>query len=307
MFKVLSIDGGGLRGVFPAHILNCVETRLGVNLFETFDMIAGTSTGSIIAAGIACHKKPAELISFYREYGSAIFGTRIKSWLPKKAKQGFHSVYENNCIAAVLKKEFGDIKLGDIQKPLLIPATDVGHGGVHVFKSGYSRDFTRDVDVLVSDAVLASCSAPTFFNPSKVDNYLLADGGVWANNPALAVVIDARYRLGIDLNEIRVLSLGTGQSRTAYGTNADRKWGLINGWGGKAFINFLLSLQAQSTQNYLQLMLPKHQLVRVDFESDNPLPLDDIAILDDLISRADRAFTHQSSEIANLLSTSGGL
>lgn len=297
VFKILSIDGGGIRGIFPAHILQCVQERLHIDVFQSFEMIAGTSTGSIIAAGIACGKKPTEIVSLYRKHGADIFGKKIKSWIPSKWKQGAHSAYENKNLKIVLTNLFGDTKLGNIEKPLLIPATDIGFGGVHVFKSSYSGDFTRDKNVAVKDAVLASCSAPTFFDPTKVDNYLLADGGVWANNPALAAVIDAQFRLGIDIKDIRILSLGTGHSRTEYGTDANKNWGLLNGWRGKEFISFLISLQAQSTQNYLQLMLSKEQLIRMDFESDNPLPMDDVAIVEDLVSRADRTFTHHSAEL----------
>ena len=297
LFKILSVDGGGIRGIFPAHILQCVQERLGIDVFDYFDMIAGTSTGSIIAAGIACQKQPLELVSLYRKHGAEIFGQKTKSWWPSLVKQGMHSKYENKNLKTILHKEFGDAKLGDIEKPLLIPTTDIGNGGVHVFKSSYSNSFTRDKNVAVMQAVLASCSAPAFFNPTKVDNYLLADGGVWANNPALAAVIDAQYRLNVDIKNIRILSIGTGQSRTAYGTDENKSWGLLRGWKNLEFISFLLSLQAQSTQNYLQLMLAKDQLIRLDFKSDNPLPMDDATILDDLVSRADRVFTHKSAEL----------
>lgn len=297
VFKILSIDGGGIRGIYPAHILQCVQERLGIDVFDYFDMIAGTSTGSIIAAGIACQKQPSEIVSLYQKHGAAIFGQTKKSWWPSRVKQGVHSKYENNNLKTVLHNEFGDTKLGDIKKPLLIPATDIGHGGVHVFKSSYSNSFTRDKNVAVKQAVLASCSAPVFFDPAKVDNYLLADGGVWANNPALAAVIDAQYRLDVDMKDIRILSIGTGQSKTAYGTNDNKDWGLLTGWKNLEFISFLLSLQAQSIQNYLQLMLKDDQLIRLNFESDNPLPLDDVSVLGDLISRADRTFTHETAKL----------
>ncbi len=245
MFKILSIDGGGIRGVFPAYILECIQERLGVNVFDHFDMFAGTSTGSIVAAGIACKKEPSDIVTLYQKHGAYIFSQKLKSWWPSRVKQGVHSKYENKNLKSVLHNEFGDAKLGDVEKPLLIPATDIGHGGVHVFKSSYSRGFTRDKNVAVKQAVLASCSAPAFFDPVKVDKYLLADGGVWANNPALAAVIDAQYRLGIDVKDIRILSLGTGHSRTAYGTDGKKDWGLLTGWKNVEFISFLLSLQAQ--------------------------------------------------------------
>jgi len=135
-----------------------------------------------------------------------------------------------------------------------------------------------------------------------VDEYLLSDGGLWANNPSLAAVIDAKRRLGIDISRIKILSIGTGHARQSYGVNTKRNWGFLNGWRGKEFINFLMSLQAQSINNYVQLMLNKDQIFRIDFDSDLPLPLDDYNSIDDLISRADRTFTHQSAQIKSFLS-----
>jgi predicted acylesterase/phospholipase RssA len=149
---------------------------------------------------------------------------------------------------------------------------------------------------------MASCSAPTYFDPTKVDEYLLADGGLWANNPSLAAVIDAQRRMNVQLGDIRILSLGTGHAKTCYGVKTERNWGLLNGWKGKEFISFLMSLQAQTTGNYLQLMLKPDQILRLDFDSDCALPLDDCSALDDLVSNADRMFTHNSSRIREFLS-----
>lgn len=300
IFKILSIDGGGIRGVFPAHILLCMTQRLGINIGEHFDMIAGTSTGSIVAAAIACKIDPADVVSLYCEHGPKIFSRR-KSFLPAKYQPAIQALYNSEHLKSILGNIFKDIKLGEITIPLLVPATDIGNGGVHVFKSGYSKEFTRDKDVLLRDAILASCSAPTYFNPMKFKEYLLADGGLWANNPSLAAVIDAQRRLNIELSNIRILSMGTGLAKTCYGVEANKKWGLLNGWRGKEFISFMMSLQAQSTHNYLQLMLQKEQLMRLNFESDLPLPLDDCSIIDDLISRADRLFTYSSAEIKNFI------
>lgn len=300
VFRILSIDGGGIRGAFPAHILSCIKHRLGVSVEDHFDMIAGTSTGSIVAAAVAVKIDPDKVVALYREHGPSIF-SRKKSFLPAKYQPGIESIYKNENLKAVLQEIFGDIRLGEIPKPLLIPATDVGNGGVHVFKSAYQKDYHRDGKVPLHQAVLASCSAPTYFNPTKVDEYLLADGGLWANNPSLAAVIDAQRRLSIELPDIRILSLGTGHAKTCYGMKGDREWGLLNGWKGTEFISFLMSLQAQTTNNYLQLMLGNEQILRLDFDSDCPLPLDDCSALDDLISNADRIFTHNSSKIREFL------
>jgi len=304
-FRILSIDGGGIRGVYPAHILHCIEERLGINLYDSFDMIAGTSTGSIIAAGIAARIDAADIVEMYRGHGAKIFHKRRFFWprwmLKKKIQPMINSLYSSDYLGSVLTDVFVEKRLGEIQKPLLLPSTDIGNGCVHVLKSGYSAEFTRDRDVLVKDAILASCSAPTYFDPHRIDHYLLADGGLWANNPALAAVTDAKKRLGVKLSNIQVLTIGTGHSKTMYGTDNSRKWGLINGWRNKEFISFILSLQSQSAMNYLSLQLNPDQIMRIDFESDLPLSLDDVSKLDDLITKADHDFTHESERIKKFL------
>lgn len=211
------------------------------------------------------------------------------------------SVYDCGSLYKVLKGVFNDSTLGQIAKPLILPATDVGNGGVHVFKSAYDPTFNRDRLVKVRDAVLASCSAPTYFDPHKVDEYLLSDGGLWANNPALVAVIDAQKRLGINYDDIQVVSIGTGHSKVAYGLKHKGDWGLATGWRHKEFISFMLSLQSQSALNYLKLHLKPEQILRIDFESDTDLPLDDVSEIDNLISLADKNFTYGSKEISNFV------
>jgi patatin-like phospholipase/acyl hydrolase len=304
-FRILSIDGGGIRGIYAAHVLRCIEERLQINLFDKFDMVAGTSTGSIIAAGVVTGVPTADIVAMYKEHGAGIF-RKMRFLLPGKSVHPmFESVYDAQYLENVLTEVFQEKRLGDIKKPLLLPSTDIGNGCVHVLKSGYSKKFTRDNAVLVKDAVLASCSAPTYFDPHRLNEYLLADGGLWANNPALAAVIDAQKQIGVAQDDIQILSIGTGHSKTMYGTNTSRKWGLINGWKHKEFISFILSLQSQSALNYLNLMLRPGQIKRVDFESDLPLPMDDVSILDDLISKADHKFTHESESIRAFLQNGG--
>jgi len=304
-FRILSIDGGGIRGIYPAHVLQCIEERLKINLLDIFDMIAGTSTGSIIAAGVATGIPAATIGTMYKEHGNKIFRKKrffcFAGKLKNFAQPMFDSIYNAQHLESVLTDVFQDKLLGEINKPLLLPATDIGNGCVHVLKSGYSKDFIRDNSVLVRDAVLSSCSAPIYFDPHKLGHYLLADGGLWANNPALAAVIDAQKRLNINQNNIRILSIGTGYSKIMYGTNVSRKWGFINGWKSKEFINFILSLQSQSTLNYLNLMLCPKQIKRIDFASDKLLPTDDVCIVDELISKADHKFTHESEDIKKFI------
>ena len=297
IYRILSIDGGGIRGVYPSQVLDCIQSRLGIDVVDRFQMFAGTSTGSIVAAGIANGEKPSKIVSLYKEDGKKIFCHEIPSWYPRFLAQAFHSKYYNFELAKVLDREFGGLVLGEIAKPLILPATDIGNGGVHVFKSKFSDEFTRDPSVKVASAVLASCSAPAFFDPIKVGNYMLADGGIWANNPSLVAYTEAIHRLKINPENIRILSLGTGNSKISYGSKPGRSWGLMKGWKGKRFIEFLLSLQAQTTQNQLKLLTKPKQLLRINFDSDAELPLDDPTCVDDLISQADRDFSDATKKL----------
>jgi patatin-like phospholipase/acyl hydrolase len=261
-------------------------------------LIAGTSTGAIIAAGIASNIAAGEIVDLYKEHAEGIFKPKKFS---SKLSSLRRSEYKADYLHQTLYGVFGEKTLGQLEKPLLIPSTDIGNGCVHVFKSGYLKSFVRDANILVSDAVLASCSAPTYFDPHKIDSYLLADGGLWANNPSLAAVIDAEKRLGINRDDIQILTIGTGHSKTMYGTCMPRKWGFATGWKHKEFIGFILSLQSQSALNYLNLQLRSDQIKRIDFESDMPLELDDVGTIDDLISRANRDFTHNAEEIKRFI------
>ena len=298
-FKILAVDGGGIRGVVPAHIIQLMHSKFGIIPAKHFDLIAGTSTGAIIAAALACEIEPPKIVALYREHGARIFSKK-KSWWPSFAKQAVHSLYDQDELSKLLLEVFGDRKLGDLKKPLLLPSTNVGEGCVHVFKSGYSTKFIRDRDVLIREAVLASCAAPTYFDPKKVDVYLLADGGLWANNPALTASIEAIHRMQIKVERLRVLSVGTGHSKIYY-NRPNERWGLVTGWQHKNFINFILSLQSQVAHNHLKLMLPESQWLRLDFESDKELALDDVSAVDWLISKSDRLFMDESDKLKSFL------
>ncbi len=203
-FYILSIDGGGYRGLFSAHILHRMEDAWGINWCERFGMFAGTSTGSIIASGLASGMSAGHLADFYMQHGHSIFTKRFRSRLD--LLKIFTSRYSSKTFRSLLDDVLGSTTLGEVSVPLILPAVDVGNGCVHVFKSKYAEDFVRDPGVKLSDAVLASCSAPTYFDPHLVDGkYQLVDGGLWANNPSLVAVIDAQRRLQVPLADIRVL------------------------------------------------------------------------------------------------------
>lgn len=315
-FYILTIDGGGFRGLFAAHLLKKMEEKWKLSWKKHFGLLAGTSTGAILAAGLACGKTAVQLADFYEKHGKAIFTPRLRARLDPL--QFFTSRYSSKTLKTRLEEMLGEMTLGQVKIPIILPSVDIGNGCVHVLKSKYDDDFVRDPNVRVSDAVLASCSAPTYFDPVVVDNkYQLADGGLWANNPSLVAATDAHYRLKIPLKRVRVLSIGTGKSKVFYprsqGKWKDRLlyswqgWGLLTRWQRSEFIDFIFNLQSESAHNMLCLLmgespLDSDKVFRLTFESDQPLSLDDVRKRDDWIAKADYIFAHQSQKIAEFLS-----
>lgn len=315
-FYILAIDGGGFRGLFAAHLLKKMEEAWKLSWRKHFGLLAGTSTGAILAAGLACGKTAVQLADFYEKHSKAIFAPRLRARLDPL--QFFTSRYSSKTLKTRLEEMLGEMTLDQVKIPIILPSVDIGNGCVHVLKSKYDDDFVRDPNVRVSDAVLASCSAPTYFDPVVVDNkYQLADGGLWANNPSLVAATDAHYRLKIPLKRVRVLSIGTGKSKVFYprsrGKWKDRLlyswqgWGLLTRWQRSEFIDFIFNLQSESAHNVLCLLMGESprdsdKVFRLTFESDQPLSLDDVRKRDDWIAKADYTFTHQSQKIAEFLS-----
>ena len=319
-FCILSIDGGGLRGIFPAHLLKRMEEEWLIDWTSVFGLIAGTSTGAILAAGLACGKPAARLTEFYAAHGKAVFTPRAMAHFDPLRL--LSSRYKSATLRELLEREFGNIRLGEVSVPLIMPAVDIVNGCVHVFKSKYHDGFVRDPNVLLSDAILASCSAPTYFDPPVVaGKYHLTDGGLWANNPALVAAIDAHYRLGVRLEDLRILSIGTGKSEAFYprstGKWKDRfirswqGWGLLTRWKGSHLLDLVFNLQSETAHNSLCLLLNEsplepEQVLRITFESDRPLPMDSTTKINDWIAKSDLKFTHYAPQIAHLLSIKGG-
>lgn len=314
-FYILSVDGGGYRGLFAAHILQRMEEEWRINWHLQFGMFAGTSTGSILAAGLASGISATQISKSYATNGQLIFTRRWCSWLDPL--NIFASRYSSRRLYELLDELFDAKTLGEIPVPLIMPAVDIGNGCVHVFKSKYADGLIRDPSVKVSDAVLCSCSAPTYFDPHIIGGkYQLADGGLWDNNPSLVAAIDAQYRLHIPLAGLRVLSIGTGKSRAFYpraeGHLRDRLvrgwqgWGLVTRWRSSKIIDLILNLQSDTAHNMLCLLLNESPLdskrvLRLTFESDTCLPMDSARHGDDWIARADHCFTHNAHKIRAFL------
>ena len=165
-----------------------------------------------------------------------------------------------------------------------------------MFKSRYLEDlgipYVRDTDVFLSDAILASCAAPTYFDPVSVDDSLLADGGLWANNPSIIALTEAVSKFKRSIEQVHVLSLGTGHSVNLY--SKKRLWGLITGWGRQKLVSYVLRLQSNASANMAKLLLEDRYL-RLD-PTIEAWQLDDVEHLDNLkaLATSDFALLNES-------------
>ena len=295
-FKILSLDGGGVRGIFSARVLDLMNDALGINVCNTFDLLVGTSTGSIVAAAIATGHSLSELVSDYECFAPLIFKKRVS------ARGLLRSKYDNNVLETFLRESFGEVTLGDIKVPLIINATNVSTGSVHVFKSSYQEDrrggdYFRDGDVPLYKAVLASCSAPTYFDPVEISGDLVCDGGLWANNPALVGYVDATRNFNRTTVNTRILSIGTGNPQQFY--LPSKRWGLVTGWKKGKIVNFAMLSQTQYAENCLGLIMPEN-IRRINPEIEN-WKLDDCKALPALKSLALREVTNRGESTRKFL------
>lgn len=273
-FQILSIDGGGIKGLFTAALLAKFEEDLNINVVDHFDLLAGTSTGGIIALGLASGMRPKEIVEFYKSYGPKIFefegGTFSKLWAHL-----FGALYDSQNLEDALKECFGDKRLGECSERVVIPSYDLGQDDVYLFKTGHHPRITRDPKVPIWKAAMATAAAPTYFSSfTKVEHVRLIDGGIWANNPSVVGITEAINLLDVKLNSIRLLNLGT----TSEVTHRSKKLDDGGRWAWKKDA-LPLALRGQSIGafNQAQLMIGKENTLRID-----PTVPDDVFGLDKL-------------------------
>ena len=254
--KVLSIDGGGIRGIIPAIIIDAIQQRLGKEPWQTFDLIAGTSTGGIITVGIgtACNNgkpySPQQLVDLYVQNGASIFKKRWFSPLRELCRPK----YSPDGLESVLRKYFGDTQLESAFTPLLVSSYDL-HGQLPFFFKSHRIADKREYNWPVRDVARATSAAPTYFPPHHVVkgnlDYALVDGGVFVNNPSMAAYAEA-HKLYPGAANFIVVSVGTGdrQDRIKYGHA--RKWGLL-GWA-KHIVPVLMDSVSEAVDYELSYM-----------------------------------------------------
>jgi patatin-like phospholipase/acyl hydrolase len=204
--RILSIDGGGIKGVFPAALLADIEKTLPEPIHSYFDLIVGTSTGGIIALGLGLGFKASKILDFYEKYGPEIFkGNRVVLTV----KQALWRKYSHEHLQRALEETFEDNLIGHAKTRLVIPSFNIDTGEVHIYKTAHHEKFERDYKTSVVEAALATASAPTYFPLFKNSlGFALVDGGVWANNPAGVAAVEAVGVLEWPRDQVKLLSIG---------------------------------------------------------------------------------------------------
>jgi patatin-like phospholipase/acyl hydrolase len=256
LIRILSIDGGGIRGIVPGKILVALEKKLQVRennpearIADYFDLVAGTSTGGILTCILLCpdDKNPLrpkysaqEAVDLYIKNGNTIFS--IPLWQKIKSLTGIiEEKYPSKYIENVLAQYLADLKLSQLVKPCLITAYDVKRSKPTFFRQHRALDRLADgnnaYDFYLREVARATSAAPTYFEVALATSlsgvsYPLIDGGVFANNPALCAFAEATQYFSkeddkLTASEMFIFSIGTGASNKTYEYTRVKKWGVL--------------------------------------------------------------------------------
>ena len=262
--KVLSIDGGGIRGIIPAVVLAELERRTGRRAAELFDFMAGTSTGGILACALA---KPdplpaAELVALYEEEGPRIFHrTLLKRVFSVDGLTDER--YEDDGLNAALQRYLGDARLRDATVPVFVTAYDIKDRFAFFFRSERAVD-DPTYDFSMADVARATSAAPTYFEPVEVTDaagartYPLVDGGIYAMNPAACAFVEHPREIAL------IASLGTGSQTRAYEYHRARWWGQLE-WA-RPVLDMGFDGMADTVGFQLERLLPDDGYVRLQPE-----------------------------------------
>ena len=274
MKRVLSIDGGGVRGIVPASLLSKLEELASQPCWKIFDLIVGTSTGGLLGALLATGRSASDSVEFYRRDAAKIFG---RNFLEDIDRLGLlESKYGSTGISEVLEATFGDTLLCSAKTKLMLTSFDLQKQDTHFFKSW------KDQVATMVDACRATSAAPTYFPPSGV----LIDGGVACNNPTMCGCAESCTLWPHE--EYRVLSLGTGAPPPS-SFHAPRLSGIF-GWLPE--INeVLLNAPLGMVPYQAAAIIPFYMRVQPSLGTIDPAMFDALpAHLDDLVSDAEGCY-----------------
>ncbi len=271
MKRILSIDGGGIRGIIPGMLIVALEDRLKeisgnpqTHISEYFDFFSGTSTGGILTSILLFPSeqdpnKPKysarEALDIYLEHGESIFSA--SKWRKFLSKFGLVSeIYNEEVIEKILADYFGDTKLSELIKPCIITAYNIELRKNHLFRQQKAISHGDTRDFYLRDVCRATSAAPTFFSVAEIfslanTRYVLVDGGLFAHNPAISALIEVLKNFNtFSINDIHILSLGTGITKNAYNyEDFKKKWAISI---GPALVDIMTSSSSESNDYFIK-------------------------------------------------------
>jgi len=284
--RILSIDGGGLRGIVPLLILKEIEKQQGKKIHELFDVIVGTSTGGIIACGLTCTKDGVnpclnidQLIELYTTKGDTIFP--YKKNIFGKIISGVNSVFNPKFspkgLNGLLENYFGDMMLSKTLKPIIVSSYDLKNNEVVMFKTRTAKWSKERFDARLKDVCRATSAAPTYLPSYEMTfdgkDRILVDGGVYINNPAMAAVADIlKSRKGIKLEDIECLSLGTGSYSESLGIKTE-SWGIAN-WA-QPITTVMMQASSKAVVYECEQILEKYLRIQLEIDDEKKSDMSD--------------------------------
>lgn len=299
-FRILSVDGGGIKGIFPASILASVESKLlaGRPVSDYFDLACGTSTGGIIVLGLGKGIGASRLLKLYAEKGGSIFPP--KTGLEKIGQEigALTSYqYERDVLRLELETVFQSTVLHQSKLRLCVPAFEGHYGEIYVFKTPHHRDYKKDYSDSLVKVALSTSAAPTYFSAYDSDGYRYLDGGVWANNPAMIAVVEALSCFDIHPTDIRLLSLGCGAD--PFLVDDAKAYGGLFAW--RKVLAAAMDLQSQNALGQASLLVGPERMLRIDPTIEQPISLDDWErARTELPPLADAAFKEHSPQLLEM-------
>jgi len=279
-FRILSIDGGGIKGILPAALLTKVEREItgGIPAGRYFDMIAGTSTGGIIALALGFGLPASTVQSLYVEQGAAIFPRKTArnptvrrlqlAWRTLNDLQRYR--YDGAALETALSGAFGEAILGQCERRLVVPAFD-WNTEVFLFKTPHHPDYKLDWPNHLVTVARATSAAPTYFRAFAGADRRFLDGGVWANNPIMCALVDALACYDLERRNIEILSLGCADDEYIM-TSAHDSGGL---WAWRKIFSAAAQLQSQNAIGQARLLIGGDLVHRLDARADAPFEMDD--------------------------------
>lgn len=228
MYRILSLDGGGVRGLLSTRLLEKIALSL-PGFLDQFDLIAGSSTGAIPALGLAAGIAPEQLSELYQEHYQAVFADNLLDNI-KDGLVAWGAQYSNEGLKDALAQLFGDQTLGDLPRNVLVPTVHLDNNPADPneprhWKAKFFHNYLgddSDAGERVVDVALRSTAAPVFF--PIYQGYI--DGGIAANNPSLCALVQAMNAADKGLDEIVLFSIGTGQN-PKFISDLEGDWGLV--------------------------------------------------------------------------------